>query len=110
MAGLADLDADARGERGGQAKLRAEHAENQRIAAPDQFDAATRTDAQHLEALHFLVVGFDAPHDGANARRQFIQANQLFCGMVCYCHNLCKISFPAGKSISRRERVDVKFS
>jgi len=41
MAGLADLDADARGERGGQAKLRAEHAENQRIAAPDQFDAAT---------------------------------------------------------------------
>ena len=78
MAGLADLDVDSRGERGGQAELRTEHAENQRIAASDQLDAAADANAQHFQALHFLVVGLDAPHDGANARRQRIQTNQFF--------------------------------
>ena len=106
MAGLADLDADARGERGGQAKLRAEHAENQRIAALDQFDTAAHAHAKHLETLRFLVVGLDAPHDGANARRQRVQANHLFRNMVNCCHDLCKISFPASMSNTPRGRVD----
>ena len=46
MAGLADLDANASGEFGGEAELRAKHAENQRITAPDQFDAAILTFAE----------------------------------------------------------------
>jgi cysteine desulfurase len=106
MAGLADLDADARSERGGQAELRAEHAENQRIAAPDKFDAAAHTHTQHFETLRFLVVGLNAPHDGAYARRQHIQANQLVRGMVNCCQDLCKISFPAGMSNTLLGRVD----
>ena len=78
MAGLADLHPDACGERGGQAEPRAEHAEDQRIAALYQLDAASHAHTEHLEALRFRVVGFDAPHDGANARRQRVEANQLF--------------------------------
>jgi hypothetical protein len=76
MAGLANLDTDAGGEFGGQAELRAKYTEDERIAAPNQLDAAANTHAEHLEALHFLVVGFYAPHDGANARRQLVQAGQ----------------------------------
>ena len=108
MPGLADSDPDARGERGGQAEPRAKHAENQRIATLDQLDAASHAHAEHLEALRFRVFGFDAPHDGANARRQRVQANQLFRGMVNGCHGLCKISFPAGMSISTGGQVDTK--
>jgi hypothetical protein len=78
MAGLADLHADAGGEFSGQTELRTKNAEDERIAAPDQLDAAAHAHAEHLEALHFLVVGFDAPHDGANARRQLVEASQRF--------------------------------
>jgi hypothetical protein len=108
MAGLADFDADAGGQRGGQTELRAKYAKDERIAAPDQLDPAAYTNAQHLEALHLLVVGFDAPHDGANARRQFVQAGQRLRGMVYCCHSLSKISFPAAMSNSPRWRVDAK--
>ena len=109
MAGLANFDADARGERGGQAEPRAEHFEDDRVAGADEFHAAAQAHAHRLEALHFLVVGLDAAHDGADMRRQLIKPHRggrLFNS----CHNDDKISFPAGKSISRRERVDVKFS
>jgi cysteine desulfurase len=106
MAGLADLDADTRGERGGQAELRAEHAKDERVAATNQFDAASHANAKHFEALHFLVVGFDAPHDGANARRQLVQASQRLRGMVYCCHSLSKISFPAAMSNPPRGPVD----
>jgi hypothetical protein len=108
MAGLADFDADTGGERGGQAELRAKYAKDERIPAPDKFDAAAHANAKHLEALHFLVVGLNAPHDGANARRQLVQTGQHFCGMVYCCHSLSKISFPAAMSNSPREGVDVK--
>ena len=108
MAGLADFDADARGEFGGQAELRAKNAKDERIAAPDQLDPAAHAHAKHLEALHFLVVGFDAPHDGANARRQLVQAGQRLRGMVYCCHSLSKISFPAAMSNSPRGQVDGK--
>jgi hypothetical protein len=106
--GLADFDADAGGEFGGQSKLRAENAKDERIAAFDQLDAAAHAHAEHLEALHFLVVSLDAPHDGANARRQLVEAGQHFRGMVYCCHSLSKISFPAAMSNSPREGVDVK--
>ena len=109
MPGLADFHADAGGQFGGQAKLRAENSEDERIAAPDEFDAAAHTNPKHLEPLHFLVVGFDASHDGANARRQLVQASQRFRGMVSCCHSLSKISFPAAMSNSPRERVDANF-
>jgi hypothetical protein len=109
MAGLADFDADAGGELGGQAKLRPENAEDEWIAAPDQFDPAAHTHPKHLEALHFLVVGFYAPHDGANARRQLVEAGQRLRGMVYCCHSLSKISFPAAMSNSPRLSVDAKF-
>jgi hypothetical protein len=108
MAGLADFDTDMSGERGGQAELRAKYAKDERIAAPDQLDAATHANAKHLEALHFLVVGLNAPHDGANARCQLVQAGQHFRGMVYCCHSLSKISFPAAMSNSPREGIDVK--
>ena len=108
MARLANLNTNAGGEFGGQAKLRAENAKDERIAAPDQLDAATHANTKHLEALHFLVVGLDAPHDGANARRQLVEAGQHFRGMVYCCHSLSKISFPAAMSNSPREGVDVK--
>ena len=108
MARLADFDADSGGELGGQAKLRTENAKDEWIAAPDQLDAAPHANAKHLEALHFLVVGLDAPHDGANARCQLVQAGQRFRGMVYCCHSLSKISFPAAMSNSPREGVDVK--
>ena len=109
MAGLADLDADAGGKFGGKAELRAEYAKDERIAAPDQLDAAAHTDAEHFEALHFLVFGFDAPHDGANARRQLVQASQRLRGMVYCCHSLSKISFPAAMSNPPRGPVDAIF-
>jgi hypothetical protein len=108
MARLADLDTDAGGERGGQAELRAKYAKDERVAAPDQLDAAAHTHAEHLEALHFFIVGFHAAHDGANARRQFVQASQRLWGMVNCCHSLCKISFPASMSNSPRLQVDAK--
>ena len=108
MAGLANFDTDAGGKFGGKAELRAEYAKDERIAAPDQLDAAAHANAKHFEALHFLVVGFDAPHDGANARRQLVQASQRLRGMVYCCHSLCKISLPAAMSNSPREGVDVK--
>jgi len=72
MAGLADLHADAGGQFRRQAELRAKNAKDERIAAPDQLDAAAHAHAEHLEALHLLVVGFDAPHDGADTRRQLV--------------------------------------
>jgi hypothetical protein len=106
MSGLADFHADAGGKFGGQSKLRPENAENQRIAAPNHLNAAAHAHAEHLEPLHFLVVGLDAPHDGANARRQFVQTGQRFRGMVYCCHSLCKISLPAAMSISARLRID----
>ena len=108
MAGLADFHADSGGKFRGQAKLRAEYAEDERIAATNQLDAAANAHAEHLQALHFLVVGFDAPHDGANARRQLVQAGQRLCGMVNCCHSLSKISLPAAMSNSPRVLVDVK--
>ena len=108
MAGLADLDADPGGKFGGKAELGAKNAKDERIAAPDQLDAAAHAHAEHLEALHLLVVGFNAPHDGANARRQLVQAGQRLRGMVYCCHSMSKISLPAAMSNSPRERVDVK--
>jgi hypothetical protein len=107
MAGLADFHTDMSGERSGQAELRAKYAKDERITTPDQFDAAAHAHAEHLEALHLLVVGLNAPHDGANARRQLVQAGQRFRGMVYCCHSLSKISFPAAMSNSPREGVDV---
>ena len=109
MAGLADLDADAGGERCGQAELRAKNAKDERIAGPDQLDTAANAHSEHLEALHFLVGGLDAPHDGANTRRQLVQAGQCLRGMVYCCHSLSKISLPTVMSNSPRGRVDVKF-
>ncbi len=109
MAGLADLDTNARGELRGQAELRTKHAEYQRIAATDQLDAAAHANAHHFQALHFLVIGLDAPHDGANARRERIQTNQFFWSMVNCCHSLCKISFPGAMSNSWLLQVDVLF-
>jgi len=106
MAGLANFDTDAGGKFGGKAELRAEYAKDERIAAPDQLDAAAHANAKHFEALHFLVVGFDAPHDGANARRQLVQASQRLRGMVYCCHSLSKISFPAAMSNPPRGPVD----
>jgi len=106
MAWLANLDADARGERGGQAELRSKYSKDEWIAAPHQLDAAAYTHAEHLEALHFLVVGFDAPHDGTDARRQLVQASQGFRGMVYCCHSMSKISFPDGMSNTPSRRVD----
>jgi cysteine desulfurase len=110
MAGLANLDPNTVGERSGQAELRAKNPQYDRVAAADQFDAATDTHPQHLEPLHLLVVGFNAPHDGADARRQFVQASQGFGGMVIYCHCLCKINFPVALSNHPRMLVDVVFS
>jgi hypothetical protein len=106
MPGLANLDSDAGGEFGGQSELRAENAKDERIAAFYQLDTAAHAHAEHLEALHFLVVGLNAPHDGANARHQLVQAGQRFRGMVYCCHSLCKISLPAAMSIFARGRVD----
>ena len=106
MPGLANFHADAGGEFGGEAELRAKNSEDERIAAPDQLNAAAHAHAEHLEALHFLVVGFYAPHDGANARRQLVQAGQRIRAMVYCCHSLCKISLPAAMSIFARGRVD----
>jgi hypothetical protein len=100
MSGLADFHADASGQFGGQAKLRAKNAKDERIAAPNQLDPAAHAHAKHLEALHFLIVGFNAPHDGANARCQLVEAGQCFRGMVYCCHSLSKISFPAAMSNS----------
>ena len=76
MAGLADFDADARGELGGQAEPRAEHFQDDRVAGADEFHAAAQAHAQRLEALRFLVVGLDAAHDGADARRQLIEPHR----------------------------------
>jgi hypothetical protein len=109
MAGLADFHTHAGGERGGQAELRAEYAKDEWIARPDKLYATANAHSEHLEALHFLVFSFDAPHDGANARRQLVQAGQCLRGMVYCCHSLSKISLPAVMSNSPRGRVDVKF-
>ena len=97
MAGLADFHAHARGQLGGQAEPRAENFQDERIARADQFHAAAHADAERFEALRVLVVGFNAAHNGADARRQFIEPHgggRLFNG----CHNDDKISFPACKS------------
>ena len=107
MPGLADFDADAGGEFGGQPQLRAENAEDERIPTPDQLDPPAHTHPKHLESLHFLVVSLYAPHDGAYARRQRIQTNQFFGSMVNCCHSLCKISFPVAMSITPLVLVDM---
>lgn len=107
MAGLANLDADSGRKPGGQAEPRSKDAKNQRIAAPDQFDAAAHAHAEHLEALHLLIVRFNAPHDGANARRQLVQTRHRLGGMVNDCHSESKIGLPTAMSNPPRGWVDV---
>ena len=97
MAGLADFHVDARGQFGGDAQPRAENFQDERIAGADQFHAAAHADAERFQALRVLVIGGDAAHHGADARRQFIEphrGDRLFNS----CHNDDKISFPMRKS------------
>ncbi len=103
MAGLADFHRDARGEFGGQAEARAEDFQDKRIANADEFKASADADAERLEPLRVLVVGRDAAHHGADARRQFVQPDERN-GLCIGCHNENKIILPAIQSKSIRRR------
>ena len=105
MAGLADFHADARGQFGGDAQPRAENFQDERIARADEFHAPAHADAERFQAVGVLVVGGDAAHDGADARRQFIEPHRGG-RLVNNCHNDDKISFPPGKSNPPRAAVD----
>jgi len=104
MAGLADFHRDARGEFGGQPEARAENFQDERIAGADEFQPAANADAERLEPLRVLVVGRDAAHHGADARRQFIQPDERN-GLCISCHNENKIILPANQSKSIRRRA-----
>lgn len=105
MAGLADFHADARRELGGNAQPGAENFQDERIARPDEFHAAAHADAERLEPVGVLIVHLDAAHDGADARRQFIEPHGRG-GLVNGCHNAGKLSFPAAMSNARPEGID----
>ena len=105
MAGLADFHLDAGGEFGGDAEPRAEDFQDERIAGADELHAAAEADAERLEPLRVLVVGGDAAHHGADARRQGIEADERN-GLFNSCHSDDKISFPACKSTTPRGVLD----
>ena len=105
MAGLADFHADAGRQFGGQAQPGAENFQDERIAGADEFHAATHANTQRFQTVGVLVVGLDAAHDGAEARRQFIEPHRGD-RLSNSCHNDDKISFPASKSNSPRTAVD----
>ena len=73
MVGRADFQPDPRGQRGGQPQPRAENADHERVAGPDDLQPASDADAERLEPLHVVAVGLDAAHDGALPRRQRVQ-------------------------------------
>ena len=105
MAGQADFHADARRKLGRNAQPRAKNFQDERIACPNEFNAAADADAECLEPVRILIVHFDAAHDGTDMRRQFIKPHGGG-GLVNGCHNACKISFPAAKSNARPEGID----
>jgi hypothetical protein len=96
MADRTDLHAHARSEFGGKTEARTENFQDQGIARADEFDAPAQAYAKRLEALRVLVVRINLTHDGAGARRQFIEAYGG--GLGAGCHSDGKISFSTGKS------------
>ena len=97
MAGLADFHADARSQLGRQAQPRTKNFQDERIARADEFHAAADTNTKRFEAVRVLVAGLNTAHNGADARRQFIEPHGGG-KLVNGCHNDDKISLPAGKS------------
>ena len=105
MIGLADFHADPGGEFRRDSQPRTEDFQNERIAGTDQFHAAAKAYAERLEPLRVLIVGLDAAHDRADARRQRVEADERN-GLFNSCHSDDKISFPADKSTQPREVID----
>ena len=103
MAGLADFHRHTRSEFGRQPKARAEDFQDERIAHADEFHATPHADAERLEPVRVLIVGHDAAHHGADARRQLIQPDDRN-GLCIGCHNENKIILPAIQSKSIRRR------
>ena len=94
MAGLADFHRDARGKFGGQTEARTKNFQDERIPGANQFQPTTNANTERLEPLRVFIVGHDAAHHGADARRQCVQPDERN-GLCISCHNLNKIVFPA---------------
>ena len=101
MAGLADFDLHAPGQLGGEPKARAKNFQDERITDADQFQPATDTDSERLQALRFFVLRLHAAHHGADTQRQFVQTDERK-RLGNGCQNKNKIVFLRVQSKSNR--------
>ena len=100
MVRLADFHLHLGCEMSGHTQPRTENFQDQRVAGLDQFHTAAKTDAQGLEALHFLIVRRDAADDGTNPRWKLIQPDEFSFNLARGCHSGSKISWLEDKSMN----------
>ena len=69
----ADLQPDSGGQRSRQPQTRAENADYERVAGPNDFQPTADANTERFEPMHIVAIGFDAAYDGALLGGQGVQ-------------------------------------